>query len=249
MARAKVIFFDALDFVSLFVNYGIENALHEHGGFTNIHSVKRPWGRFQKNSVFEIECDLCEDLSETPSAFHYSLCIHNLDRDPYIEESLYENRVKVVTRKGDKAESYTRKEKLTYTGVIPHLYSALWLYPNHPIILLLRNLAVYRIEPTGTKEPDKSDDSTRLERKGHNLASVLQYLESDPEMRENILDWMEMIVPGIENIQTEHQRLDGSTTLMFKEEGTERRFSNPSCFRRDNVRTLFTGSRDRHFFT
>ena len=35
---------------------------------------------------------------------------------------------------------------------------------------------------------------------------------------------MEMIVPGIENIQTEQQRLDGSITLMFKEEGTERRF-------------------------
>ena len=29
---------------------------------------------------------------------------------------------------------------------------------------------------------------------------------------------------GLENIQTEQQRLDGSITLMFKEEGTERRF-------------------------
>ena len=217
-------FFDALDFVSLFVRYGIENALHEHGGFANIHSVKRR-GADSKKFCFEIECDLCEDQSETPSIFHYSLCIQNLDREPKIEESLYKNGKIFVERKGDEAKSYNRKEKWTYTAVIPPIYSTLWLYPNHPIILLLRNLAVYRIEPTGAIEPDKSDsDSTRLESKGKNLASVLQYLESDPEVRENILDWMEMIVPGIENIQTEHQRLDGSTTLMFKEEGTENQF-------------------------
>ena len=217
-------FFDALDFVSLFVRYGIENALHEHGGFTNIHSVKRQ-GTDSKKFCFEIECDLCEAQSETPSAFHYSLCIHNLDRDPYIEESLYENRVKVVTRKEDKTERYNRKEKLIYTGVIPHIYSALWLYPNHPITSLLRNLNVYRFESTGAKEPDISDfNPMRLERNGHNLVSVLQYLEADTKVREKILDWMEIIVPGLENIQSEKRMLDGSMLLLFKEEGAERPF-------------------------
>jgi predicted ATPase len=217
-------FFDVLDFVSLFLHGGIRFALNTHGGFANIHSVKRH-GADSKKFCFEIECDLCEDQSETPSAFHYSLCIHNLDRDPYIEESLYENGTIFVAREGKEAKSHNRKGKWTDTGVIPDIYSALWLYPNHPITLLLRNLNVYRIEPTGAKEPDISDFySMRLERKGHNLASVLQYLETNPEVRENILDWMEMIVPGIENIQTEQQRLDGSITLMFKEEGTERQF-------------------------
>ena len=216
-------FFDALDFVSLFLHGGIRFALNTHGGFANIHSVKRH-GADSKKFCFEIECDLCEDQSETPSALHYSLCIHNLDRDPYIEEFLYENGTILVARKGNKATSHNRKGERTDTGVIPHIYSALWLYPNHPITLLLRNLNVYRIEPTGAKEPDISDDSTRLVRKGHNLASVLQHLESNPEVRENILDWMEMIVPGIENIQTEQQRLDGSTALLFKEKGTKRRF-------------------------
>ena len=217
-------FFDALDFVSLFVRYGIENALHGHGGFANIHSVKRH-GADSKKFSFEIECDLCEDQSETPSTFHYSLCIFDLDKDPKIEESLYENGKKFVTRKGNEAESHNRKGKWTDTGVIPDIHSALWLYPNHTITSLLKNLNMYRIEPTGAKAPDISDFySTRLDRKGHNLASVLQRLENDPEVRENILDWMEMIVPGIENIQTEQQRLDGSITLMFKEEGAERQF-------------------------
>ena len=209
-------FFDALDFVSLFLHGGIRFALNTHGGFANIHSVKRH-GADSKKFCFEIECDLCEDQSETPSAFHYSLCIHNLDRDPYIEEFLHDENGKIfVERKGEEAASYNRKGEWN-TGVIPHIYSALWLYPNHPITLLLRNLNVYRIEPTGAKEPDISDFySMRLERKGHNLASVLQ-LRGQSRSARNILDWMEMIVPGIENIQTEQQRLDGSTALLFKE--------------------------------
>ena len=217
-------FFDALDFVSLFLHGGIRFALNMHGGFANIHSVKRQ-GADSKKFSFEIECDLCKDQSETPSTFHYSLCIFDLDKDPKIEEYLYENGKKFVARKETEAASYNRKGKWTDTGVIPDIYSALWLYRNHPITELLTDLNVYRIEPTGAKEPDISDfDSTRLDRKGHNLASVLQRLENDPEVRENILDWMEMIVPGIENIQTAQHRLDGSTALLFFEKGTKKRF-------------------------
>ena len=104
----------------------------------------------------------------------------------------------------------------------PGIHSALWFAQPFE---LLKNLNVYRIEPTGAKEPEISDFySMRLEHTGQNLASVLQYLETDPKVRENILDWMEMIVPGIENIQTEQRRLDDRITLMFKEEGTEKQF-------------------------
>ena len=216
-------FFDALAFVSHFVLGGIGSALRMHGGFSNIHSAKR-LETDSKKFCFEIECDLCEDQSETPSAFHYSLCIHDLKEEPLIEEYLYDNGKRIIKRDRDETASY-HKGEWSNVGGFPGIHSALWLERNHPITLLLKNLCVYRIEPTGAKEPDISDfDATRLDRKGHNLASVLQHLETNPEVRENILDWMEMIVPGIENIQTEQQRLDGSVTLMFKEKGTERQF-------------------------
>ena len=91
-------FFDALDFVSLFVRYGIENALHEHGGFANIQSVKRQGAETKKFS-FEIECDLCEAQSETPSTFRYSLCIHDLKGELIIEEYLYANGQQLFARK------------------------------------------------------------------------------------------------------------------------------------------------------
>ena len=217
-------FFDALDFVSLFVRNGIETALREHGGFANIHSVKREDSASKKFS-FEIECDLLEKQEETPTSFHYSLKINDLDSEPEIEEYLYSNgRQLIVHRKGNEEVSFS-VGKFPDRFFVAAIHSALSLLPNHPLTGLLRKLHVYRIDPAGAKEPDKSDlDPTRLERKGHNLASVLHRLEGDQSARENILDWMEMIVPGIERIETEQNRPDSSTALLFKEEGTRKRF-------------------------
>jgi predicted ATPase len=60
--------------------------------------------------------------------------------------------------------------------------------------------------------------------KGDNLASVLGRLEQDEKLREIILEWMETIVPGIEKINTERQKLDSKTAILFKEIGTKRQF-------------------------
>ena len=217
-------FFDALDFVSLFVNNGIKVALREHGGFANIHSRKRE-GTDSKKFRFEIECDLLEQQEETPTAFHYLLSIDNLDSEPEIEEYLFFNgRQLIVHRRGDGEVSWN-KERFPDPFLVPAIHSALWRSPNHPLTELLKNLNVYRIEPSGAKESDRSDfDSTKLGVKGHNLASVLYRLEGDQEIREEMLDWMEMIVPGIEKIQTEEQRLDGRTVLLFKEDWIEEPF-------------------------
>ena len=221
-------FFDALDFVSLFVRGGLEIALRAHGGFANIQSKKRE-GADSKTFGFEIECDLLEQEKETPTAFHYSLSIDNLDSEPEIEEYLFfDGRQLIVHRRGDEEVSWN-EERFPDPFLVPTIHSALWRSPNHPLTELLKNLNVYRIDPMGAKDPDKSDlDPTmQLGRKGNNLASVLHRLEGlagDEAIREEILDWMEMIVPGIENIQTEQQRLDGRTALRFKEEGFEKPF-------------------------
>ena len=203
-------FFDALDFVSLFVRGGVEIARHEHGGFENIHSRKRE-GEDAKTFSFEIECDLLEQKE-----VDYSLSINNLDGEPGIREELVLDEEQI----GD-------NKKIDPIGEWGDpIYSTLSLhYRNHPLSELLRKLNVYRIDPMGPKEPDKSDfDSTQLESKGNNLASVLHRLEGDEAIREEILDWIEMIVPGIEKIQTEQRRLDGNTALGFKEKGIKKLF-------------------------
>lgn len=225
-------FFDALAFVSLFVRGGIEIALRAHGGFANIHSKKRE-GADAKTFSFEIECDLLQEQKEEPSSFHYSLSIHDLDREPEIEECLRVNGKQRITRKRGEKSIVLGGVKL---GGLPAIYSVLSLLgevlpllgedPGEgPLTKLLKNLHVYRIDPIGAKEPDKSDlDPAQLDHKGHNLASVLHRLEGDQDIREEIRDWMEMIVPGIEDIQTEQRRLDGRTALLFKEEGFENAF-------------------------
>lgn len=204
-------FFDALDFVGCFVRGGFEIALREHGGFENIRSKKRE-GAASKKFGFEIECDFLEQQE-----VDYSLSINDLDSEPGIKECLEFNE-----ENGDKGEN-NAEEKPYYEGPI---YSSLSLeHRNHPLTKFLRNLNVYRIEPTGAKASEPSGfNPTQLDRNGHNLATVLHRLESDSEIREEILDWMEMIVPGIEDIQTEQRRLDGRTALLFKEEGFEQAF-------------------------
>ena len=217
-------FFDALDFVSLFVRGGLEIALRAHGGFENIRSRKRE-GEDAKTFSFEIECDLLEQQE-----IYYSLSINDFDSEPGIRECLELDKEQTLEGKGDKGEIDAVGERLVVSedriSYEDRIYSNLSLeHRNHPLTKLLRNLNVYRIDSTGAKEPDKPDfDSTQLGSKGNNLASVLHRLEGDEAIREEIQDWMEVIVPGIEKVQTEHQRLDGRTALRFKEEGIESPF-------------------------
>ena len=216
-------FFDALAFVSLFVRGGIEIALREHGGFENIRSKKRE-GADAKRFGFEIECDLLEEQE-----VDYSLSINDLDSEPEIEEfvneGLYYSSLSLECRNHPILAPSSRPQLFPRVYSSPY-YSSLSLeHRNHPLTKFLRNLNMYRIEPTGAKASDPSGfDPTQLDRNGHNLASVLHRLESDSEIREEIRDWMEMIVPGIEDIQTKQQKLDGRTALRFKEEGFEQAF-------------------------
>ena len=218
-------FFDALDFVSLFVRNGIETALREHGGFANIKSAKRYAPNSRKFS-FELECGFSQEQGEKQATSHYLLRIFDLENAPEVEEYLRVDGKQRFKRKRREGSIIVGEESNTrQLSGLPDIYSALSIFREEPLTELLRNLHMYRIDPAGAKEPDKSDlDPTRLERKGHNLASVLHRLEGDPSVRENILDWMEMIVPGIEKIETEQNRLDSSTALLFKEEGTRKRF-------------------------
>lgn len=217
-------FFDALAFIGLFVQGGIEAALRAHGGFANIHSEKRR-AEYSRKFGFELECDLPEtgqDGKEEQGRFHYSLTIQDLDQNiPNIEEHLYRNRTPLLTRKkGDNPIIQGRGiEQFSKT------HSALLFFMGMSLTQLLQNIGLYRIDPIGAKEPDRSEsDPMKLDTKGHNLASVLGRLEQNKQIRELIMDWMELIVPGVEKIRTEQQQLDSKTALLFKERGTKRRF-------------------------
>jgi len=219
-------FFDALDFVSIFLRSGIETALRQHGGFAIIHSEKRRV-EYSRRFGFEIECELpvTVDEPQESSIFYYSLTINDLDSKPRIEEHLRVDGENLLDRKKGESPVINAGKELQTLDSFPDDYSALLLFRHLPIAELLRNLNLYRIDPIGAKEPDQSDsDPTRLERKGHNLASVLSRLERDSQLRETIMEWMELIVPGMEKIRTEQQKLEAKTAIVFKEQGTRRHF-------------------------
>ena len=220
-------FFDALDFIRTFIESGIEVALRSHGRYENIHSEKRK-AKYARRFDFEIHCDLPnnpEGRTENQVAFHYLLSIHELDKTPIIEERLSIDGVLHLIRHKDELRILL-KDTGDYLGnKCPISYSVLLTYYDIPITQFLRNIKLYRIDPLGAKEPDQTDqDPFLLDRKGHNLASVLNRLEQNENLRRAILDCMELIVPGVEKIQTEHQQIDSKTAVLFKEVGTRRRF-------------------------
>ena len=220
-------FFDALDFTSTFIRYGVEAALRAHGGFRNIHSEKRKKAD-SRRFTFAIEAEVLKD--ESPCKFSYALSIHELDATPSIEEKLIVDGEKWLDRKSNQCWSRDRLVGALYKDggsalTVPISYSALLLYEGWIFTQLLSNINLYRIDPIGAKEPNQSDkDPSKLERKGHNLASVLSRMEQDDNLRETIVDLMSVIVPGLENIKTEEQKLDGKVAVLFKEDGTRKRF-------------------------
>lgn len=188
-----------------------------------MHSVKRK-AKYSRKFSFEIQCHLPEIISkpdnkEIPCCY-YSLIIDNLDKSPVISEELEINGKKIYIREGDKIKAFSKNEH-----PVPMHLSLLLFVANEPLFYLLKNVALYRIDPLGAKEPDRSDtDPSVLDSKGHNLASVLSHLLKSSDNKEAINEWMEIIVPGLEKIATERQNLDGKTAILFKEQNTRKRF-------------------------
>jgi len=229
-------FFDALNFVSLFVRNGIHDALRKYGGYEHVHSQKR---RKSKARCFDFEIDVSLTDQGNTARFKYLLSIDGFDKTPSITEDLYLDNTPLLRRmksdfpvviqnyKNGKAEliavdgSYGALEVKNF----PIDYSALLLFSETPIGFFLKNIRLYRIDPISSKEPNSSDqDPAILSSKGDNLASVLGRLERYEKFRGIILEWMETIVPGIEKINTERQKLDSKTAILFKELGTRRQF-------------------------
>lgn len=226
-------FFNALDFVSVFVRSGIHDALRKYGGYEHIHSNKR---RKDKARCFDFEIDisLCDEQNDvTNSRFKYVLSICELDqKTPRIAEKIWigSSNKPMLRRDSGKepiiaGKTKDGKSEESTLEQFPMDYSALLLFSDSPLGQFLRNIRLYRIDPIKSKEPSGSEhDSTSLNMSGDNLASVLGRLEQDDELREIILEWMETIVPSIEKINTEWQKLNVTTAILFREIGTRRQF-------------------------
>ncbi|ECF0142191.1 ABC transporter ATP-binding protein [Salmonella enterica subsp. enterica serovar Monschaui] len=213
---------DALAFFGTVVKTGATQAIRDFGGFKQIHCYKL---RKENRTTASIHLTITLNNKQ----FIYDLTIKNMDEKPAIIERLEVDSVVYIDRKHPQTLMIRLSDdEETPATSIPNYSSdmtALMLLGKSELYAFLTNIVVFRIDPLRAKEPDSAKtDSTFLDSHGRNIASVLAALESNSEFKEQIMEWMELIVPGMENVSTEKQKLDGSTVLTFKEEGIRARF-------------------------
>jgi len=211
---------DALALFGAIVKRGASQAIRDFGGFSQIHCFKHR--KQQRTTVsFAVKIDIQGNL------YDYALKIMQIDKQPQIVESLKVNDLTVIDRKADGDTKIALSDGLPLQVLpdYPSDMTALMLLSQSPLYTFLTNINVFRIDPLAAKRPDSSNtDATALDSHGNNIATMLSVLEKKPEFRQQVLDWIELIVPSMENVATEKQRLDGSTVITFKEEGTRTRF-------------------------
>lgn len=204
---------DGLAFFGMVVAQGAKQAIRQFGGYNQIHCFKFKTAKARTASL-ELE------LTLNGKIYHYTIKIHQLDSAPQLQEELTIDGKHWLKRERGKPPSIFSNKNTFDLPDYPDDISGLNLLAESPIRDFMINIRVFRFDPLGAKEPDTlSADSTELDTHGRNVATMLSVLEKKDEFREQILEWIELLVPGMEKVKTEQQKLDGSTVIKFKEEG------------------------------
>lgn len=214
---------DALTFASAVVELGAIKALRQFRGFAQVHCYK-----LRKANARTFSFALQAHISGRQVA--YTLKVHDMDSEPMVEEHLLVDGNKRLERKkgGDPqlhAQGEGKGGPATIEKFPPDRSALLFTQGELSLYGFLTNVEVFRFDPLGAKEPDGSSaDTTALHPNGHNVATMLAALEKDDEFRTQVLDWMSLLVPGMEQVRAEPDRLSGGTVIQFKEEGTKAHF-------------------------
>jgi predicted ATPase len=213
-------FFDALGFISQFVGMGLDDAVSQQGGYQNFKPIRTAIGKAYTLD-FKISCNLAE--KHRIKKYVYKLTLKDIGLQQSLEivkEELFINNRKVLSRNWQEMPTI---RGTTYN--ISHNHSALLLFDKLPIRDLLENFRIYRILPYQAPAlKGGSQNKSALNMTGSNLSSVLQRLAEDRDIREEILDWMEQVVPGLEKITAKNRTYNSETGILFKEQGTRKPF-------------------------
>jgi predicted ATPase len=211
---------DALAFVSAVIESNATKAIKKFNGFSHMHCYKF---KKQKARTFAFFIDAIIDGKK----LSYTLKIYDMDTAPCLEEHfVLDGEVILQRKKGEtlKLRSKATRETVEFSDFLEDM-SGLMFASDRRLYRYLTEIRVFRFDPLGAKEPDASStDNSELEQHGHNVATMLAEIEKNDDTRTQITEWMELIVPGMQKILTEQQRLDGRTVIKFAEEGTSTHF-------------------------
>lgn len=213
----KTNFFEALDFVNSVIHIGAHEAIKKTGGFKNLHCWKRNFDAarvFEFQSIFEFETETHQTETLT---YHFK--IYQLETHPFLEEYLLQgsngkkwtvNDFFKDNQEGNQAKEAFQRSGKSFLPLFPLGFSKMPFF---------KHFRFYRIEPREAKSPlVKHYDDSQLSHNGSNLAAVLSRIETNESIRETINEWMALIVPGLEQVNTDSERFTGDTVLTFKEE-------------------------------
>ena len=210
---------DGLAFFGAVVSRGVAQAIREFGGFGSIHCFRRSG---KEAATASLELKICLGGER----YHYFIKVHDMDGGPRLEESLFIDDQQRIDRQLSSGNiKLILGPDMNGTSGFSGGMSALVFFSELNLYEFLTNIQVFRFDPQRAKEPDSSSaDATMLDSYGRNVATMLGEIEKKPETREQVLEWLELLVPGMESVSTQQQHLDGSTVITFKEEGTESQF-------------------------
>ncbi len=222
-------FFDALAFFQKVVVSGAVEAIRSSGGSEFVRNVTT--SRSSDEAIFglELEGAFLDNSEEQDHGYvptSYSMKIHGGESGPQLEEYLEQSGIKVLNRpRGKSGLEFTTNTGYPVSPKTRDDYSNLPMFNGIAIGELARHIRIYRIDPgaaTGAFDPD--GDDTFLDVSGRNLAAVLSRMGKDPNVREDIREWMEFLVPTVESVNIERRHLDKRSEIMFKEKHAERAF-------------------------
>lgn len=212
---------DALAFVSAVVELGATKALRQFRGFAQVHCYKH-----KKDKARTFSFTLHAQFAGEPLV--YELKVREMDLAPQLEELLTLNGKKILERKKGAAPqlySVGSDDFLAIDKFPPDRSALMFTEDETPLYRYLTNIEVFRFDPLGAKEPDGSSaDTTALHPNGHNVATMLATFERVDDFRTEVMDWMSLLVPGMEQVRAEPDRLSGGTVIKFKETGTKALF-------------------------
>jgi len=221
-------FFDAMKFASTVIDDGAVKAIRRFHGYERIHCVKR---RKNEARTFRYACKV--ELPDTTA--DYSLEVHLMNQNPQLKEKLTVNTSKKLNgrliRVGRVLETESSEGKIRNNipqehSLISHGYG---LKYAHGVTFLpfdfpfwLKDFKVFRFDPLRVREPDDVGADVRfLDENGRNLTTILEAMQKRKDEYDTIMEWITMIVPGLVEIHTHRNPLDGRVAAMFQETGTD----------------------------
>jgi len=207
--------FEALEFIKDVIKYGAKDAIRKHGGYDSIHSYKL---KAPKTKVFGAYLI----ININKNYYKYKLIIKDLDRNPFIYESITKNSKEIAKRTNRSLFIFGEKQELNYSSNESIL--KLIAIEGKELFDYLTSIVRYQIDPIKAKEADDFDANDILNSDASNISTVLNTLEKENDTRDEIMETMAMIVPNLDKIVVEKERLNNKSLLMFKEKNSRKKF-------------------------